>query len=42
MKKIAYGQGLHLLQTDTGSELWRYRYRYNGRNNCWRLAMPRR
>src|SRR3981189_1635818 len=46
--KLADGFGLHLLVQPSGSKLWRFRYRFSGRENMLalgafrqhRLAMP--
>ncbi len=36
--KLSDGRGLHLLITPTGSRLWRFRYRYVGRENMLGLG----
>jgi len=36
--KLADGDGLHLLVTPSGGKLWRYRYRFGGRESMLGLG----
>jgi transposase-like protein len=38
-RKVSFGGGLHLLVSPTGGRYWRYRYRFDGRENLISLGL---